>query len=156
MMKPLRLTIILATIATAAVALAPLAARSDEAVTLVDKPAERRVDVLVGGKPFTSYIYPASLQKPVLFPIRSAGGALVTRGFPLEPRAGERADHPHHVGHWFNYGDVNGYDFWGHSDDTPAANKPKMGTIVHKEIVRASNGADRGELTVKADWVIPD
>jgi hypothetical protein len=156
MKKPLPVSIALTTLATAALAFASLAARSDQAVMLVDKPAERRVDVFVGGKPFASYIYPTSLQKPVLFPIRSAGGVLVTRGFPLEPRPGERADHPHHVGHWFNYGDVNGYDFWGHSDATPAANKPKMGTIVHRDVVRASSGTDRGELTVRADWVIPD
>ena len=31
--------------------------------------------------------------------------------FPLYLRPGERIDHPHHVGLWFNYGDVNGLDF---------------------------------------------
>ena len=81
----------------------------------------------------------------MLYPIRSASGALVTRGYPLEPRPAKRADHPHHVGHWFNYGDVNGFDFWGHSDETPAANKPKMGVIVHKAIVAAKGGADAGD-----------
>jgi hypothetical protein len=80
---------------------------------------------------------------------------LVTRGFPLEPRPGERTDHPHQVGHWFNYGDVNGYDFWGHSLATPAENIPKMGTIVHKEVIHISSGAERGELAVRADWVVP-
>ncbi len=127
----------------------------DQNVTVVNRPADRRVDVLVGGKPFTAYIYPDSLKKPVLYPLRTAGGLLVTRGYPLEPRPGETIDHPHHVGHWFNYGDVNGYDFWGHSDETPAANKPKMGTIVQKEVVRTANGK-QGELTVRADWTIPD
>ena len=125
-------------------------------VTLVDRAADRRVDVLIDGKPFTSYLYPTRLQKPVLYPIRSAAGALVTRGFPLDPRPGERTDHPHHVGHWFNYGDVNGFDFWGHSDDTPAASKARMGTIVHKEITKVASGPDRGELAVRADWVVPD
>ena len=135
----------------------PAAAQSaPPAVAVVDRPADRRVDVTVDGKPFTSYIYPTSLQKPVLYPIRSARGTVVTRGYPLEPKAGERADHPHHVGHWFNYGDVNGYDFWGHSAATPAANRPKMGTIVHKSIVTAAGGQGRGELRVTADWTIPD
>jgi hypothetical protein len=126
----------------------------DHAVVVTYREADRRVDVTIGGKPFTSYIYPASLEKPVLYPIRSARGTLVTRGFPLEPRPGERTDHPHHVGHWFNYGEVSGYDFWGHSYETPEANKPKMGTIVHKAVVHVESGA-RGELTVKADWVVP-
>jgi hypothetical protein len=137
--------------------LGPLgAAADDQAVKLVDRAAEHRVDVLIDGKPFTSYMYPTTLQKPVLYPIRSAGGQVVTRGYPLEPRAGERADHPHHVGHWFNYGDVNGYDFWGHSSETSAANKAKMGTIVHKSIDKATSGAARGELAAKADWNLSD
>ena len=42
-------------------------------VDVVRKDAERRVDVLVDGKPFTSYIWPTTLKKPVLFPIRTAG-----------------------------------------------------------------------------------
>jgi hypothetical protein len=128
----------------------------DQPVIVTDLPEARRVDVVIDGRPFTSYIYPASLEKPVLFPIRTDRGTLVTRGFPLEPRPGERTDHPHHVGHWFNYGDVNGYDFWGHSTETPAAQKPKMGTIVHKDIVGVTSGGARGELTVLADWVVPD
>src|SRR4051812_42975180 len=142
--------------ASAPLLLAARQAPAGRQVTVVEHKAERRVDVLADGKPFTSYIYPQSLEKPVLYPIRSASGAMVTRGFPLEPRPGEVQDHPHHVGHWFNYGDVNGYDFWGHSYDTPAANKPKMGTIVHKAVTHIASGNDRGELTVRADWMIPD
>jgi hypothetical protein len=112
--------------------------------------------VSIGGQPFTSYIYPQSLEKPVLYPIRSASGVVVTRGYPLEPRPGEHTDHPHHVGHWFNYGDVNGYDFWGNSTETPANLKPKTGVIVQKAVTRAQGGDKQGELTVTADWIIPD
>src|SRR2546428_4858337 len=35
-------------------------------------------------------------SKPTLYPLRTASGKLVTRGWPLEPRPGERVDHPHH------------------------------------------------------------
>ena len=80
----------------------------------------------------------------------------MTRGFPLEPRKGERVDHPHHVGLWFNYGDVNGLDFWNNSDAIPADQAPKMGTILHKRVVEAKSGADQGELAVEMDWVGPD
>jgi len=125
-------------------------------VEVVRKDADRRVDILVDGKPFTSYIWPTALKKPVLFPIRTARGTAVTRGFPLEPRAGERVDHPHHVGLWFNYGDVNGIDFWNNSDAIPAADRPKMGTILHRDITKAAGGADRGELVTTSDWVMPD
>src|ERR1043166_5209496 len=50
----------------------------------------RRVDILVDGKPFTSYIYPTTLKKPTLYPVRAASGVVVTRGWPLAPRRGER------------------------------------------------------------------
>src|SRR5205809_246966 len=132
------------------------AAGQQESVTVTRNDNERRVDVSIGGKPFTSYIYPTSLKKPVLFPLRSAKGTVVTRGFPLEPRPGERADHPHQVGAWFTYGDVNGIDFWGYSDATPPGEVSSKGTIVHKTIARTLSGADRGELAVTADWMLPN
>jgi hypothetical protein len=126
------------------------------AVEVKPRPAERRVDVLVGGEPFTAYIWPERLAKPVLFPIRTAGGTLVTRGFPLEPRPGERVDHPHHVGLWLNYGDVNGVDFWNNSEALAPDEAAKMGTIHHRAINRAEGGPEGGTLEVDADWVMPD
>ena len=139
------------------VALAVAAVSADDTgVTVTVKEAERRVDITVGGRPFTAYIWPTSLKKPVLFPIRTATGTLITRGFPLEPRANERVDHPHHVGLWFNYGDVNGIDFWNNSDSIAAERKPKMGTIVHKAIKTAQGGPREGVLEVESDWVMPD
>jgi len=122
-------------------------------VEVVPREAERRVDVLVDGKPFTSYIYPTSLKKPTLYPLRTASGAVVTRGWPLEPRPGERVDHPHQVGLWFDYGDVNGLDFWNNSDAIPAARAPRMGTILHRAVRRAEGGPGEGVLEVTAEWV---
>jgi hypothetical protein len=122
-------------------------------VQVVANDAGRRVDVTIDGKPFTSYIYPDTLKKPVLYPMLTAAGTPVTRGFPLDPRPRERFDHPHHVGLWFNHGDVNGLDFWNNSYDIPAERAPKMGTILHKRVVEAKSGADRGELAVEMDWV---
>lgn len=126
-----------------------------QTVQVVRHDAERRVDVTIDGAPFTSYIWPTTLKKPVLYPIRSAAGTLVTRGYPLDPRPSERVDHPHHVGLWFNYGDVNGIDFWNNSDAIPEAERPKMGTIVHKGIVEAKSGPT-GVLTTDMDWLMPD
>jgi Methane oxygenase PmoA len=125
-------------------------------VQLVVKEADRRVDVLVDGQPFTSYIWPTTLKKPVLYPLRTSAGTVVTRGFPLEPRPGERVDHPHHVGLWLNHGDVNGFDFWNNSEAIPAKDAAKYGTIVHRAIKSAKSGTDKGELQVTEDWTIPD
>ncbi len=133
-----------------------IAAAQAKGIQVTANESARRVDVTVDGKPFTSYIWPDTLKKPVLYPIRSAAGTLVTRGFPLDPRPGERVDHPHHAGLWFNHGDVNGLDFWNNSTDISAERAPKMGTIRHKRIVETKNGADHGELAVEMDWLQPD
>ncbi|MGB7281649.1 MAG: PmoA family protein [Candidatus Acidiferrum sp.] len=124
-----------------------------ERVSIVVHEPERRVDIAIDGKPFTSYIWPAPLKKPVLYPLRTADGTIITRGYPLEPRPGERTDHPHHAGLWFNYENVNGIDFWNNSDAIKAADAPKMGTIVQRAILSAKSGSQEGELDVAADWV---
>ena len=92
-------------LALAAIALSTTTTSAQEAkrsspdyVQVVKHESDRRVDILVGGKPFTSYIWPTTLKKPVLYPLRTAKGTLVTRGFPLDPRPGERVDHPHRPG----------------------------------------------------------
>src|SRR6516164_7901436 len=124
-------------------------------VTVSPNEAARRVDIAIGGQPFTSYIWPERLKKPVLYPIRAASGTLVTRGWPLDPRPGERVDHPHHVGLWLNYENVNGTDFWNNSDAIKPSNAPKMGTILHRRIVQAQSG-ERGDLITESDWVLHD
>jgi len=136
-----------------------LAGASDAAaaprVAVEPRVAERRVDVTVDGKPFTSYVWPERVAKPVLFPIRTARGTVVTRGFPLEPRPGERADHPHQVGFWLTYGDIDGVDFWGTSEAMPPSEHARMGTIRQGAVAAARGGDGKGELEVTADWLAP-
>ena len=128
-------------------------------VTLKTDEAARRVEVSVGGKPFTAYIFPpeTELKKEVLYPIRTARGTLITRGWPMDPRPGERIDHPHHVGLWLNYEDVNGYDYWNNSTAiVESLRAHKFGTIRHTGIKEAKSGPKEGRLVVTADWVEDD
>ncbi len=128
-------------------------------VRVVPDTVQQRVDVLVGDDLFTAYLYAdtlAVLKKPVLYPIRTASGVAVTRGFPLEARPGERTDHPHHIGLWFNYGDVNGLDFWNNSDAVSPERASKMGTIRHREVRHVESGPGHGTLDVTMDWLAPD
>jgi hypothetical protein len=121
------------------------------------KNGKTSVDVSIGGKPFTSYFFPGQdvLKKAVLFPLISAHGTTITRGYPMAPRAGERVDHPHHVGMWLNYEDVNGFDYWNNSTNIIASlQNHKMGTIVHTSIVKQD--AKKGLLEVAADWIDND
>lgn len=130
-----------------------LAAPAGKGVEVVPDQANRRVDITIDGKPFTSYIWPATLKKPVLYPLIDADGVTLTRGYPLEPRPGERVDHPHHAGLWFNYAKVNGFDFWNNSEAIKPENSPKMGSIVFDKIVSSKSGRDSGELVTESTWI---
>ena len=127
---------------------------SPSKIDLIRNDAEKKVDVIIDGELFTSYIYPNSIKKPVLYPLTTSKGTKITRGFPLENIPGERVDHPHHVGMWFNYGDVNGLDFWNNSDSIKAEKRDRYGTIVHKEITKVESGTE-GILSVVMNWNSP-
>jgi hypothetical protein len=128
------------------------AAVAQERVTLVKSAKENKIDVLIDGKSFTSFLYPDTLEKPVLFPIIAANGTTVTRGFPLNPKDGEPTDHPHHVGLWFNFENLNGLDFWNNSYAIPADKKSLYGWIRTDKILETSNGKV-GTLTYHANWI---
>jgi hypothetical protein len=128
------------------------AANGNKGVQVVADEAHQRVDITIDGTPFTSYVWPSTLKKPVLFPLITSDGIDVVRGFPLAPRPGERVDHPHHAGIWFNYGNVNGFDFWNNSDAIKPADREKMGTIHQQKIVSTKSGRDSGELVVDSIW----
>ncbi|RYF85188.1 MAG: hypothetical protein EOO00_14390 [Chitinophagaceae bacterium] len=123
---------------------------------IVQNAKDKRVDITIDGKPFTSYIYPDSLMKSVLYPLHTSKGTLITRGWPMDPRSGERIDHPHHVGMWFNYGNVNGLDFWNNSTAIPADKRSGYGTIKHISVDKALAANDRAELAVTKSWLNPD
>jgi hypothetical protein len=124
-----------------------------EEVTLQEQPSENKIDVLIDGKLFTSYRWPENVFKPVLYPIVSAGGSTITRGYPLEPREGERNDHRHQVGNWLNYGNVNGYDFWGNGHT--GERLPNGGEIKHIAVNDKSDGKGQASMTTLASWVDP-
>jgi hypothetical protein len=113
----------------------------------------QKVDVIIGGKFFTSFIYSKNLEKPVLYPLCTSSGIEVTRGFPIKPRPGERVDHPHQAGCWFNYGDVNGLDFWNNSYAISEAEKPHYGSIRNVKILKAEGGPANGKLVFTCQWV---
>jgi hypothetical protein len=124
--------------------------------SLVEIPSKKKVEVRYDGRLLTAYCYFDSTEKPVLFPIKTLSGITVTRGFPIVPRAGERTDHPHHVGLWFNYESVNGLDFWNNSHAIAPDRKHLYGSIRHQKIISSTAELDKAMLEVLSHWVDPD
>jgi len=110
---------------------------------------EGRIDIAVGGRPFTTYYYSADAPKPYFHPLRAADGRIVTRAFPMEKEAvGEEKDrdHPHHRSCWFTFGDVDGVDYWSEGAKV-------QGRIVHRSIDKMKADAKKGLFAVTMDWV---
>ena len=123
-------------------------------INFVEKPAEQKVEVYIGGQLFCNYFYPDSIAKPILYPIYSSGGKAITRGFPIYPNEGERADHPHQIGYWLNYGDVNGLDFWNNSLKHGPEKENRYGRIFHQKILRTEE--EEGILEIETLWKTPE
>jgi hypothetical protein len=123
-------------------------------VTFVEK--DRQIEVMIGGKLFTSYLWQLDpdrpllaqgrkMVKPVLFPVYSPSGIMMTRGYPFIAVEAEAKDHPHHMGVYFTI-DINEDRFWGNSQkDLPA--------IRHIEVTELNSGVGQGTLATICYWV---
>lgn len=110
---------------------------ADEAIRLLEK--ENRIDVVIGGSFFTSYVYDPALAKPYIGPVIGPNGTSFTR-LDFETK-----EHPHHRSLWLAIGDVNGTDFW----NEPAE---RHGKQVLSECTRKKDGPVFAQLTSTQNW----
>lgn len=127
-------------------------AQKNEPVKFVKEKGNTTINIFIGSKLFTSFIYPDTLAKPVLYPIFTASGTMVTRGYPNNPKPGEPTDHPHHLGLWLNFENVNGLDFWNNSFAIPEDKKPHYGSIETDRVIK-TQGGNKGVLVYHANWM---
>lgn len=120
-------------------------AQQDKALPKVEfVKGDDKIDVMIGGELFTSYMFSDKLTKPVLYPVKTPAGIKVNRGFPFEEVAGEAKDHPHHVGIFFTYDEVNGSGFWNNTTSPPQ--------VKHVKVTKMKGGRGTGELSVVMHW----
>jgi hypothetical protein len=106
---------------------------------------EDRVDIKIGGKYFTSYVYGNEHPKPMLVPLLSPSGIEVTRRNPLVKIKGGSDDHQHHVGIFFAVDKVNGTNFWNNIVPLPQ--------IKHIKTTEITGGMGKGKLTTIMHWI---
>ena len=106
---------------------------------------KNKIDVMVGGKHFTSYVYGNELTKPMMVPLRSPSGVVVTRRNPLVEMKGGSDDHQHHVGIFFAVDKVNGTNFWNNAAPPPQ--------IKHIKTTKMAGGAGKGKLAAVMHWI---
>jgi Methane oxygenase PmoA len=146
---------------TGAVAgLALILAGTGSAASVQLERSNNQIAVNVDGKPFTTYYFGSETAKPYLMPLRTASGAVVTRGFPVvndvsagDPKAS--SFEPHQRPLYFGHGDIDGLDFW----QEPVFDKyytdhghQAYGHMVLKDIEKAA--ADGDSATIRARFTL--
>ncbi len=110
------------------------------------KPTDDGAAITVDGAPFASYLLHSGHQ-PVIWPIVGPEGQAMTRQYPLgEKLPSEKDDHPHHRSLWFNYGAVNGLDFWMEPDEEDD------NQIKHREFRKTESTDGVAEIVAVSDW----
>ncbi len=111
----------------------------------VHKPAPGKLEVSIGGVPFTTYNFGENVVRPCLYPVLADEGIGVTRNWPMvEGIEGETNDHIHHKGMYTAHGEVNDVDNWSEGRG--------HGYQVHREFAKVYGGPIAGGFTERLDW----
>jgi hypothetical protein len=135
-------------------------------MSLTDDPAGF-ISVKGGDREITRYHtggWAEKHKKPFFWPLLAQGVNLL-RGWPMEPKAGEPNDHPHHTGLYFCFGEVNGKEYWSKLPIVPkAVVKKEQGPACARIVAENAWGEDLAETQdililnagadVVMDWTI--
>jgi hypothetical protein len=124
--------------------------------------AENHIDVLIGGRPFTTFYFLPEVAKPYLMPLRTPSGVVLTRPYPaVNDVTGadirDKSFEPHQRPLYFAHGNVNGLDFWEEEEFAPYMRdhfRQPYGRMALKEIEQLSQGA--AVATVRARFRLLD
>jgi hypothetical protein len=110
-----------------------------------------QINVVIGGKPFTTYYFDPKVAKPYFMPLRSAQGTIITRGFPIGNTVPPEHQHdrnlePHQRPMYFGHGNVDGIDFWGEAIYPKWSDDTVFGRTVLAKIEEVKDGPDSGTI----------
>lgn len=101
----------------ALITLACIASTVLDAAPVELKRGNNKIDVIIDGRPFTTYDFSDVVAKPYLMPLRTASGIVISRSFPVvntvTPADQKSASfEPHQRPLYFGHGDIDGLNFW--------------------------------------------
>jgi len=141
------------TSATCSVDFAAASAAADASAGVELKQGDKQIDIFIGGKPFTSYVFgygqagKNQLRRPYFWPVYGPGQFTMTRPYPMQYEGLAKnvpTDHPHHTSIWVAHGDVNKVDNWSIG--------AKAGWQVHKDFPLLAGGPVVGIIRETLDW----
>jgi hypothetical protein len=156
-------TLVIAVVINTAMALLTLPGRAQQEPVSFQQQGQR-VQVVIGGKPFTTYSFDPKIAKAFLQPLRDANGVIITRGFPTANTVPSGHEHdssiePHQRDMYFGHGSINGYDFWSEeafSRFYGSSHPSNFGRMVFRKIEEMHGGPTSGTIRAVFDLEGPD
>jgi hypothetical protein len=95
-----------------------------QAASVELKRGDHKVEVIIGGQPFTTYDFGAVVAKPYLMPLRTATGIVISRNFPVvnsvtQADQNSPSFEPHQRPLYFDHGNIDGLNFWSEEAFAP-------------------------------------
>ena len=127
------------------------------------KRSGNRIEVTIGGHPFTTYYFDPFVAKAYLQPLRSAQGTIVTRAYPVgnEMPAGhekESSIEPHQRPLYFAHGNIDGLSFWSEKTFLKTFyihESQDYGHMVFTKLDEIKSGEDAGSIRAEFNLVGP-
>jgi hypothetical protein len=134
-----------------------------QAAPVTLKHGDKKIEVVIGGHPFTTYYFSDVVAKPYLMPLRTASGIVISRGFPIVNKvtpADEktRSFEPHQRPLYFGHGDIDGLNFWAEKAFNPyyhGYNHEAYGSMSLLKLEEAAGGADSGTIRASFNLLAP-
>jgi hypothetical protein len=134
-----------------------------QAAPVTLKRVDNKIDVGIGGRPFTTYSFSDVVAKPYLMPLRTASGIVVSRNFPVVNTV-TTADQktasfePHQRPLYFGHGDIDGLNFWAEQAfDTYYHDHSRQayGRMAFTKLESMSSGSNAGTLRARFNLLAP-
>jgi hypothetical protein len=126
------------------------------------KPSGHKVEIQIGGKPFTTYEFDSAVAKPYLMPLRTASGIVISRGFPVVNTVSPAdqktaAFEPHQRPLYFGHGNIDGLNFWAEKafDSYYGHSRQAYGRMSLIKLERVSSGVQVGSLRARFSLLAP-
>jgi len=127
------------------------------------KRGDNQIEIIIGGRPFTTYYFDPKIAKAYFQPLRSAQGTIVTRSYPVgddipAEHVHDSSVEPHQRPLYFAHGNIDGISFWVeevflerfyHHQAQP------FGRMIFTKLDDSRGGADSGEIKAEFNLVAP-
>jgi len=128
------------------------------------KQADGKIDVAIGGKPFTTYYFSKAVAKPYLMPLRTASGIVVSRSFPVVnsvTAADQKSPsfEPHQRPLYFDHGNIDGLNFWAEQAFASYYHGHSLQAYGRMSLVKVEemkDGADAGMVRARFHLLSPN